>query len=145
VRNALDQRTQAGEVAAILRAEARPGDVVLYCPDQLGPSVHRILGGDRGLDEMTFPALSGPERVNWVDYRERIDAADTGAVAARVLERADGARIWYVVSPGYRSVEGRCEELGAALAADRPGAAPRVSPDDDGYFEFMGLTEYPAG
>ena len=145
VRNALDQRTQAGEVAAILRAEARPGDVVLYCPDQLGPSVHRILGGDRGLDQVTFPALSGPARVNWVDYRERIDAADTDAVAARVLERADGARIWYVVSPGYRSVEGRCEALGAALAGDRPGAVSRVSPDDDRYFEFMGLTEYPAG
>jgi hypothetical protein len=145
VRNAADQRTQAGQVAAVLRDEARPGEVVVYCPDQLGPSVHRILGDGRGLDEVTFPALGGPERVNWVDYRERIGATDTDDVAERVLARADGARIWYVVSPGYRSVEGRCEELGIALAGARPGGVGRVEPDDDTYFEFMGLTELPPG
>jgi len=143
VRNALDERTQAGAVAAVIRAEAEPGDVVVYCPDQLGPSVHRLLGDDLGLTEVTFPALSGPERVNWVDYRDRIDATDSDAFARRVLDRADGARIWYVVSPGYRSVEGRCEEVGTALAAARPGFAPRVFPDDDVFFEFMGLTEFP--
>ncbi len=60
-----------------------------------------------------------------------------------MLAEADGARIWYVVSPGYRSVEGRCEELGAALAAARPGGAGRIEPNDDVYFEFMGLTEFP--
>ena len=42
VRNATEQRTQAGEVGAILTAEAQPGDLVVYCPDQLGPSVHRL-------------------------------------------------------------------------------------------------------
>lgn len=144
VRNARDQRTQAGEVAAVLEAEARPGDLVVYCPDQLGPSVHRLLGDDLGLTEVTYPALGGPERVNWVDYRDRIDTTDSDAFARRVLEKADGARIWYVVSPGYRSVEGRCEEVGAALATARPGFAPRVLPDDDLNFEFMGLNEYPA-
>ena len=145
VRNADDQRTQAGQVGAVIRAEAEPGDVVVYCPDQLGPSVHRVIGDDRGLVEVTYPALRGPERVDWVDYRERIDATDTDAVAARVLARADGARIWYVVSPGYRSVEGRCEALGLALADARPGAVGRTAPDDETYFEFMGLTEFPAG
>ena len=30
-------RTQAGEVAATLAQLARPGDVVAFCPDQLGP------------------------------------------------------------------------------------------------------------
>jgi len=143
VRNARDLRTQAGEVAAVIAAEAEPGDVVVYCPDQLGPSVHRLLGDDLGLTELTFPALSGPERVNWVDYRDRIDAADSDAFARRVLDRADGARIWYVVSPGYRSVEERCEEVGAALAAARPGSASRVAIDDVLYFEFLGLTELP--
>ncbi|MFM8305086.1 MAG: glycosyltransferase family 39 protein [Actinomycetota bacterium] len=144
VRNVQDQRTQAGEVAAVIGAEAQPGDVVVYCPDQLGPSVHRVLGGARGLDEVTFPALSGPKRVNWVDYRQRIDATDTDNVARRILERADGARIWYVVSLGYRSVEGRCEELGAAIGARRPELRVRVQFDDVNFFDFMGLTEYPA-
>ena len=34
------QRTQAVQVARILAAHGKPGDVVLYCPDQLGPG-HR--------------------------------------------------------------------------------------------------------
>ena len=143
VRNARDQRTQAGQVAAVIRSEAQPGDVVVYCPDQLGPSVHRLIGDGRGLTEVTFPALSGPERVNWVDYRDRIDATDSEAFVRRVLQKADGARIWYVVSPGYRSVEGRCEEIADGLAVARPGAAGRIAPDDQTFFEFMGLTEYP--
>jgi mannosyltransferase len=143
VRNARDQRTQAGEVVSVIAAEAERGDVVVYCPDQLGPSVHRLLGDDRGLDEMTFPALSGPKRVNWVDYRKRIDATDTNVVARRILERADGARIWYVVSPGYRSVENRCEELGLALGAVR-GGVERIHANGDKYFEYLGLVEYPA-
>ena len=46
-------RTQAGEVAAVLRADAAPGDVVVYCPDQLGPAVHRL--APPGLDEVTYP------------------------------------------------------------------------------------------
>jgi hypothetical protein len=145
VRNAVDDRTQAAMIAAEIAARADRGDVVVYCPDQLGPSVHRLLGSRRDLDEMTFPALGGPARVNWVDYRDRIDATATDDVARRILDRADGARIWYVVSPGYRSVEGRCEDLGAALAAERGGSTVRVAPDETTYFEFMGLTELPAG
>ncbi|MFO1538742.1 MAG: hypothetical protein ACKOVH_13130, partial [Actinomycetota bacterium] len=144
VRNAVDQRTQAGEVAAVLRAEAEPGDVVVYCPDQLAPAVHRILGDGRGLTEVTFPALGGPERVNWVDYRERIDQTDSDAFAAGVLELAAGARIWLVTTPGYRSLEGRCEEVALALGTARPGGAQRIAPRTDDYFEVVGLVEYPA-
>jgi len=142
VRNALDDRTQAGQVGAVIRNEAKPGDVVVYCPDQLGPSVHRAIGPGRGLYEVTFPDLKGPERVDWVDYRARVGAADPDAVARRVLDRAGDATIWYVVSPGYRSVEGKCEALGAALAAARPAGATRVTFDDADYFEFLGLVEY---
>ena len=36
-------RTQAPALAAALRAGLSPGDVVVYCPDQLGPSVSRLL------------------------------------------------------------------------------------------------------
>ena len=32
-------RTQAVQVAAVLNAQAQPGDMVVYCPDQLGPAV----------------------------------------------------------------------------------------------------------
>ncbi len=37
------QRTQAVQVAAVLNAQAQAGDVVVYCPDQLGPAVDRLL------------------------------------------------------------------------------------------------------
>ncbi|MFA5885901.1 MAG: glycosyltransferase family 39 protein [Acidimicrobiia bacterium] len=142
VRNAVDERTQAGQVAAAVRANAQPGDVVVYCPDQLGPSVHRVVGDGRGLVEVTFPDLARPERVDWVDYRDRIGAANPDQVAAEVLDRAGDATIWYVVSPGYRSVEGKCEALGNALGAARPGPTTHVVFDDNGHFEFMGLVEY---
>src|SRR5262249_31014699 len=59
VRNVVTDRTEATKVAAILRADAKPGDVVLYCPDQVGPAVHRL--APRGLDEMTYPLLRAPE------------------------------------------------------------------------------------
>ena len=37
VRNATENRTQAAQVADVINAEAKPGDYVVYCPDQIGP------------------------------------------------------------------------------------------------------------
>ena len=39
------QRTQAAQVAAVLNVQAQAGDLVVYCPDQLGPAVDRLLRG----------------------------------------------------------------------------------------------------
>lgn len=143
VRAYVDQRTQAGQVAEIIRAEARPGDVVLFCPDQIGTATSRLLRDRPGLVEVTFPDLARPEFVNWVDYRDRIAAADPNAVAEQVLDRAGDATIWYVVTPGYRSVEGKCEALEAALHAARPGIR-RTEPDlSVVYYEPMGLVQFP--
>ena len=35
--NVTTQRTQANAVAAAINAQAKPGDVIAFCPDQLGP------------------------------------------------------------------------------------------------------------
>jgi len=43
VQNVYTQRSQAPEVAAVLAAHAKPGDIVAYCPDQLGPALYRLL------------------------------------------------------------------------------------------------------
>ncbi|MGH9303242.1 MAG: glycosyltransferase family 39 protein [Acidimicrobiales bacterium] len=43
VPNAFLSRTEAGQVAAAISSSARAGDVVAFCPDQLGPSVYRAL------------------------------------------------------------------------------------------------------
>jgi mannosyltransferase len=144
VRNLVENRTQAAQAAGVIRAEAEPGDVVLYCPDQIGPDVSRLLGDEEGLEQITFPDGSRPELVDWVDYQDRIDRAEPDAFAAEVLERAGSAHtVWFVVAPGYRNFEGECEAVAAGLSAGRPDAQTRVEPDDQ-YFEFQGLIEYSA-
>ena len=51
--NAFLTRTQAAQVASAVLARADRGDVVAYCPDQLGPAVSREL--DDRFDEVAFP------------------------------------------------------------------------------------------
>ena len=72
-----DERTNAAEVATRIAQQARPGDVVGYCPDQLGPAVHRMLVRDRvtGIHEVAFADASGPALVDWVDYAKRMEHA----------------------------------------------------------------------
>ena len=140
VRNATDQRTQAGEIADVIRAEAEPGDVVAYCPDQLGPAVSRLIRDSAGLVQMTYPDSTRPERVNWTDYRERIDARDPAQFAAKVVERAGPHRVWYV-SALINHVERACGAVGASLDAARPSAVRIVANPD--LFEFGNLIEYP--
>src|SRR5262249_59551418 len=62
LRVVLDDRTEARPVADEILSGAKPGDVVLYCPDQLGPSVSRLVGG-KHLVQVTFPALDRPQLV----------------------------------------------------------------------------------
>jgi mannosyltransferase len=141
IRSAIDERTQAGSVAATLRERTRAGDVVVYCPDQVGPSVQRVLGERAGVDEVTFPDLAGPRFVDWVDYRDRIAESDVDDFARRVLARAGDGTVWYVVASGYHSLDGKCEELGGALTRQRPNATSHVVQDPLEYFESIGLTE----
>jgi mannosyltransferase len=138
IRNLVEQRTQAGQVAKVLGAEARRGDLVVYCPDQLGPAVHRLLRG--GLDEVTFPELGSPAFVDWVDYQRRLDAVDPKAFADEVVARAGRGTIWYVTGPGYPNHHGACEAISARLAETRP-RTERVVPNED-YFEKPGLQQF---
>jgi mannosyltransferase len=144
LRVVLDNRTQAGQVADPIRAGAKPGDVVLYCPDQVGPSVSRLLEGQRGLVQLTFPAGDKPQLVDWVDYEQRRHRVNTDAFAQRVLDRAGPDNtIWYVVAVQYRGGnEGRCEAILRSLGAARPGVRQLVEANDK-FPEFMGLFEYP--
>ena len=140
-RVATNDRTQAAEVAAALADQAKPGDVVVYCPDQVGPATHRVLGDGRGLVEVTYPRFTGPKFVNWVDYRESINAVSPQDFAQRVLERAGDATVWYVSAPGYRSFEERCEALGGELGQARAGVSV-VTPQFFQFYETMGLTKF---
>jgi mannosyltransferase len=143
LRAADDQRTQASQSADYIRAHARAGDVVLYCPDQVAPDTSRLLAGGPRLTQFTFPSFDSPRFVDWVDYADRNRHTDPAVFARKTLGRAGHHTIWYVNVEGYRNVVGKCDAVGAALSAARPGAVVRVVPDND-IFEFMGLTEYPA-
>ena len=116
-RNVSTQRTQAGPVASVLRNEARPGDVVVYCPDQLGPGIARL--APKGLQQFTYPAFGNPKFVDWVDYVKRLQNTDPIAFANKALARAAGHTLWYVYSPLYITHPKACSKLGRAFARDR--------------------------
>ena len=70
---------------------------------------------------MAYPTLGPPERVDWVDYEERNEAADPDAIAQEVLARAGDQTIWLAWAGTYRTFEGQCEALNTALLQARPG------------------------
>jgi uncharacterized membrane protein len=144
VRAARDLRTQAADVAAVIGTQAQPGDVVVYCPDQLGPAVSRLLGDRPDLVQMTFPSGDRPELVNWVDYLDRVEHTGARAFADRVLARAGDHTIWYVSAPDYGGVKGKCEAITANLARRRPGATQPVALDNSILFELDNLYRFPA-
>jgi hypothetical protein len=136
------QRTQVGELAPILAERTRAGDVVVTCPDQLGPATLRVIPDD--LVVVGYPTLEEPDRIDWVDYADHQDV-DADAYAAQLVDLAgpDGtvAMIW---STSYLTHEGRCEALFDALAHLRPAETP-VSQDGSRYFESANLSLFPPG
>jgi mannosyltransferase len=140
IRNITTNRTQAGQVVAVLAAEAHPGDLVVYCPDQLGPAVHRL--APAGLDEVTYPAFAPPEFVDWVDYKARLAKSDPGTFARQALARAGSHNLWFVWSPGYATHGTVCETMSSVFAASRTRTA-RVG-SDIRIYEHPGLQEFPA-
>jgi len=123
------QRTQSEIVAGAVAARAQPGDVVVYCPDQLGPGYSREMPDD--LVELSYPALSSPERVDWVDYADRNGAADPAAIAAEINERAGDHAVFVVWMSDYRTYGSQCEQLVAELGL----VEPLVVQDSTRFFE----------
>ena len=143
-RNVVTNRTQASEVVDHLTARGEQGDVVGYCPDQLGPDVSRLIPASLGVEQFTFPNFDGPEFVDWVDYADRNAAASPDEYAQGLLERAGGRPIWFVWSTGYRTFDNKCEQVLNVLATARGQGETLVRPNDDIY-EFMGVTRYGPG
>ena len=141
--NVVTDRTQAGQVVDAIKAGASPGDLVVICPDQLGPAVHRLLPAD--LVPITYPVSPlGPDRVDWRDYEERNAASDPHAFALNVAARAAGTRsVWVVSSGSYETLEGQCEVVLTDLSARFGGGGVVVNEDGDAYFEHAQLTQIP--
>lgn len=120
VRNFRSPRTQGGDIGAYITAQGQPGDVVAFCPDQLGPSTMRHVPDDR--IGMAFPEGTDPRFVDWVDYEERMDAGSPKAFAAMIDEAAgDDSTVWLVWAGGYRTLDRRCERTVNELRKLRRG------------------------
>ncbi len=141
--NVVGDRTSAAKVASALKAQAQAGDVVAYCPDQLGPSVSRLLPADSGLDQLTFPRSGPPQFVDWVGYEAANKAASPALFAQMLVERAGTRDVWVVWAPGYRTFKAKCQALLSELHELRPDNT-RVVKVSTRYFERPGLANFPA-
>lgn len=116
--NITTNRTQAGEVAATLARLGRPGDVVAYCPDQLGPAVYRLLPPGR-YQQITFPRETGPAFVNWINYAKVVASARAANFDAKVEAMAGRThQVWLVFAPGYLNFGAKCQQIEADLQGD---------------------------
>ena len=134
------RRTQAAVTAAALRAGLAPGDVVAYCPDQLGPAVSRLLPA--GTDQVVYPSFAAPELIDWVDYAERNATASPTAFARDLSARSPGS-LWLVSAGGYLTFGSQCEQLAEALV-DLRGRGLAVQRQSGSYDEQQAVTRYPA-
>ncbi len=135
----LEIRTQAPDVARAIEAGSVAGEVVAYCPSQLGPGVSRLLPDDRR--ELTFPDLDGAGRVDWTDYLEHVQRGDPRTFAAEILERAGDGPLWLVWAGGHRGLGRKCEDVVQAIEAVRP--EPRVVLTPKGDRESAWLYRFP--
>jgi uncharacterized membrane protein len=146
VQNVNTQRTQAPRVAAVINAQAKPGDIIAFCPDQLGPDVYRVIDRPSRFSMVTFPRGTGPQFVDWVNYSNVVHAASAVAFADKLVAEADaggGHRIWLVWQPGYQTYGVKCEQLASTLL-EQPhfGGHNWVTNSPAHYYEPMNLTEY---
>jgi hypothetical protein len=137
---ATEQRTQAKEAATAIAAEGHPGDVVAYCPDQLGPAMNRLLGP--GYVQLTYPRGASPLRVDWVDYEDRVKHADPVAFADRLNAMAGRDHdVFLAWSGGYRTHQNVCEQIVGRLGALRNATRP-VQAQPKKFFEYIELNRF---
>jgi mannosyltransferase len=147
--NSTRARTQARQIAAAINAGAHTGDVVVYCPDQLGLDGWRLM--TPVVTQYAFPTLGNPEIVNWVDYEQRNQVfhepgvtgnlADPATFASEILHRAGDHTIWYVFSDGYRTFGTKCGDMVAEFRKARP-SGQRLVKEDLTVFESENLYRF---
>ena len=144
ITNITTNRTQAGQVASAIAHDGHPGDIVAYCPDQLGPAVDRLLPPGRYV-QTTFPRDTGPTYVDWVDYAAASAAGSPLAFADHLesLAASPGRQIFLVWAAGYQTLGLKCEGIVQTLQADpryRPQAL--VAANDVSFYQPMSLVRF---
>jgi mannosyltransferase len=145
IQNISTQRTQAPKVAAVINAQAKPGDIVAFCPDQLGPATYRVVDDPGRYKMTTFPRGIGPQFVDWVNYAKVVHAANATAFASKLVDEAGSTHhIWLVWQPGYQTYGAKCQVLATTLLSPQltGGGHTWVTDSPSTYYEPMNLTEY---
>jgi mannosyltransferase len=144
VQSVHSQRTQAPKIAAVLAAQAKPGDIIAFCPDQLGPATYRVVKDPSQFTMVTYPRGIGPQFIDWVDYATASKHGHPVDFANNLTRRAGSTHhVWLVWEGGYQTFGVACERLTVLL-----GAAPGVTRHDWvvakplKYYEPMNLSEY---
>jgi hypothetical protein len=135
------ERTQSPQIASAVADHAQPGDVVVYCPDQLGPDYSREMPD--GLVELAYPTLDAPDRIDWVDYASRNAAADPLALADEVRRIAGDHDIFVVWKAEYLTYGLQCEQFLHEVGQGRTGQN-LVTQDGGKFYEPANLTWIPA-
>ena len=131
-------RTQGADVAALIDEGFEVGDVVVFCPDQVGPATLRSVVGSPA--SFAYPRGDG-RFVDWQDYAETISNTGVDSFVAEVLAEAGDHNVWLVSGFGYQSFGNRCEAMINELARTHQ-AQQLLAPSD--VFEPMLLTRYEA-
>jgi hypothetical protein len=135
-------RAQAVQIAYDLNLHAQPGDTVVYCPDQLGPAVDRLLRVPN-VTELTFPRMTGPQRIDWVDYVSKIQQTLPYTFSQEVVSKLNpGSTLWLVWRNGYKGFGGSCGDLASWLEM-LPGGGETIVRANPAYYEYENLVEFP--
>ena len=70
------------------------------------------------MEQVAYPSLAAPQRVDWVGYARRNEAASPTAIATAISARTTGA-VWLVRADNYRTFGNQCGELDEGLDALR--------------------------
>jgi len=143
VPNITTQRTQAAPVVDVIKAHAQPGDVVAFCPDQLGPATYRLMPADT-YKTTTFPRGTSPAFVDWVDYKSTVQHTNAVDYADQLVKEAGpGHRVWLVWAPGYQGFSNKCEQIVDQLtAASGNQSRMWIVENPSVYYEPMNLQEF---
>ena len=138
VSNVTTDRTQAGQVAHAIASRGGSGDLVVYCPDQLGPAVTRLL--PVGFQGMSYPRGTSGDLVDWVDYAAVNTASQPAPFAQQAVSRAGTQHaVWLVFSSDYATFDGKCQALESELARLRPHSRTVVLVNTTKYYEHESL------
>jgi hypothetical protein len=131
-------------VADVLNAEAEPGDLVVYCPDQLAPGLESELTVS-GLEKLTLPTQPNPAVVDWTDYEARIAAVKPKAMVDGIAAYARSApdiTVWFVSGGGYRTHAKLCQALHDRLIVELGFPGQVLTREGRGY-EKASLERFP--